>query len=993
MEVTCAPPATEVACLYGRDQERHQLDQLIGAAGLGRSGALLLQGDVGTGKTALLEYALARAGGMAVLRCQAERAESELRFAALHQLLQPVLGLVDELPGRLAEPLAAALGGSAGGGIPDGFVVGAALLALLTRAARERPLLCVVDDGQWLDRASADAISFAARRVHDEGVVLLVAVRDGEGRTFEPAGVPVLRLAGLDPRAAARLLAERAGGDLAPEVTRRLVEHTGGLPLALADAAVSLTPAQLAGRAPLSLPLPLSPRLRDAFLRRVRRLPGPTQRLLLLVAAAQPARVDVVAEACAELGIGLAALANAEAAGMVHIDETVVRLRSQLVHAAVYAEAPFFERRAAHLALARSLGEDDEDRRAWHEAAAALVRDGRVAADLERAAMRAGVHGDPAASADALQRAAQLTPHGPERARRLTAAASACWFAGRSVQALELLDRAERLRPAPLLGADVAELRGVIALRRHDQEGARDALMAGVDLVAAEHPDRALKLLIRASRVAVAGFDAAGAHLAACRAAALNGGHGDGVALLKGVARVMAGRIDETSRVAERAISMALSPAWGSGDPEGASTWLLGLATWLSAGGDLGPELLASALDLLGGEVGRLRAQANAGALPAVLANLAWLEVWADRFQAAHANASEGLALARSLGQPWVEAGCARTLAMLAAIRGDEEARAALCDVLHHPPGVQCAPMNAGAATWAAALADLGACRFAEAQTRLEDLTPGRRLGHPWLALWSRPDAVEAGVRTGRLGPARAALQVLERAARPDWPAPASALLARSRALLATGREADHHYGAALAMHAEAERPFQQARTRLLWAEHLRRNRRRLDAREQLRAAVETFERLEARPWADRARAELRATGETVRRRDGCQERLTPQERRIAELVADGGSNREVAEQLFLSPRTVGYHLARVYQKLGVSSRTRLAAFLREDELAEATEVGQRQKGLSGRAKTEFRSRSQAAAAAPEREVGDVVPLPVGHAEPGVLPSAGPRAS
>jgi DNA-binding CsgD family transcriptional regulator len=959
LEVTCVPAAR----LYGRGQEQQRVDLLIGAAGLRRSGSLLVRGDVGTGKTALLDYALARASGMRVLRCQGERAESELQFAALHQLLRPVHALVGELPEALAAPLATALCGGTDGEDPDGFAVGAALLELLTRAARERPLLCVVDDAQWLDGGSADALSFVLRRLRGEGIVLIVAARDGEGRPFEPAGVAVTRLGGLDAHAGQQLLRDLAGESLAPEVARRVVEQTGGIPLALADAAVSLTPAQLGGRAPLPQPLPLSRHLRESILCRIRRLPGPTQRVLLLVAAAQPARIEVVAGACAELGIDLTALAGAEAAGMVHVDEAAVRLCSQLVHAAVYAEAPFFERRAAHLALARALGQDD-DRYAWHLAAAALTRDDRVASDLERAADRAGCNGDAAARAEALQRAAQLTTDGPERARRLTAAARACWQAGRSVLALELLDRSERLRPAPVVGADVAELRSTIALWEHDLEGARDALLAGVELVAPDRPDRALELLVRASRVAVARSDAAGARHVSLRAAAL-GASGDDIAVLYSVSRVLDGHIEESARVAERAISMARA-AGAQGVP------LLGLAASLSAGGDLSPEALAAALELLGAEVSRLRARGMIGALPAVLASLAWLELWTDRHRPAHANASEGLELAHSLGQRWPEANCAMTLAVLAALHGDEDGCAKLGDLLHHPPGVQSARVNAGAATWAAALADLGACRFAEAQTRLEDLAPGRRLGHPWHALWSRPDAVEAGVRTGQLGQAHAALQVLEEAARPDWPAPAEALLARSRALLATGREADHHYAEALALHADAERPFQQARTRLLWAEHLRRNRRRMDAREHLRAALEAFERLDARPWADRAHAELRATGETVRRRDAGRERLTPQELRIAELVADGGSNREVAEHLFISPRTVGYHLARVYQKLGVSSRTRLARVLRERELDRALDTGgQRQTGLSGRARTAFRWRSQSTSP-PDREVGDV---------------------
>jgi DNA-binding CsgD family transcriptional regulator len=988
LEVACAPGPTAMARLYGRGRELQRIDLLMGAARLGRSGALLLQGDVGTGKTALLDYAMSRAERMQVLRCHGDRSESELRFAALHQLLQPVSALLDELPDREARPLADALGGRAAPGEADGFVEGAALLALLSRAARDRPLLCLVDDAHWLDRASATALSFVARRLRGDGIVVLVALRDGEGRPFEPAGVPVTRLEGLEPPAAAQLIAARAGAEPAAEVARQLVEQTGGLPLALAEAAAGLTPAQLGGLDPLPRPLPLSPCLREALLNHVRRLPAPTQRLVLLVAAAETARVDVLTEAGAALGIGPSALAEAEAAGMVRIDGCDVRLRSRLVHSAVYTEAPFFQRRAAHLALAHALGEDDEDRRAWHLAAAALTRDATVASDLERAAERAGFHGDPEARADALQRAAHLTPDGPERARRLAAAARAYWLAGRTVQALQLLDRAGRLRPDPLLGAEIAELRGGIALGEQDLEGAREALVAGADDVAAANPHRALELLVGAGRAAVAASDAGAAEAVAHRAAALADATDETVALLDAVARVVGGRIEEAGRAAGRAIAMAPGAADRGGQ-------LLNLAIGLSPGGDLAPELVGSALDMLGVQVGKLRARGTAGALPAALASLAWLELWTDRLGPAHANASEGLSLARSLGQRWPEARCAMTLAVLAAIRGDEAECAALGDLLHHPPGVQSAVMHAGTATWAAALADLGAGRFAEAQTRLEDLAPGRRLGHHWHALWSRPDAIEAGVRAGRLGPARAALQVLERAARPDWPAPAAALLARSRALLATGREADQHYAAALALHAEAERPLQQARTRLLWAEHLRRDRRRVDAREQLRAALVAFERLGALPWAERARAELRATGETVQRSDAGGERLTPQERRIAELVADGGSNREVAQRLFLSPRTVGYHLERVYRKLGVSSRTRLARLLREDDDAGTPAGGQRQPGLSGRARTAFRSRA-AAAPSPEPEVAELLPLPMAEGDvagPELLDSAGPRAS
>jgi DNA-binding CsgD family transcriptional regulator len=945
LEVSTAPVR-----LHGRGQEQQRIDLLLGAARSRRSGALVLRGEVGAGKSSLLAYALTKAADLRVLRCQADRAESDLPFAALHQLLGHVLPLADQLPERLRAPLAYALGLGDGAGEPDRLLVSTAVLALLTKAAQERPLLCLVDDAQWLDAGSADALSFVARRLHREGIVLLVAVRDGEGRAFEAAGVAQTALHDLDTRAATALLIERAGPEMVPEVAQLIVQRTGGLPLALVDSALTLTGAQLGGRAPLPDPLPLSARLRDAFLGRIRRLPGPTQRLLLLVAAAGVERLHVIVGAAAELDIQVSALENAEAAGVIRIDQGLVRFGDRLVHQAVYSDATFFLRRAAHLALARALGEDDDERHAWHMAAAALTRDESLAAELERSADRAAGRSDLPGQAAAMQRAAELTPDGPERGRRLTAAAGACWLSGRSVQAGELLSRADRLRPGPLLRADIAELRSAIDLGDYDLEGAHETLANGARTAAELSPSRASDLLLLAGEVAVAGSDAASAGCLARSAEALRNGRARGAAeLLRGVERVLGGHFEDAAPVAERAISMAQ----GS---NGRARHLLGLATGLSPGNDLAADAVASALDLLAAEVGRLRAAGAVGALPGALASLAWVEFWADRHRSCLANASDALSRARGLGQRWVERSAAMTLAMLAAVRGREAECPALVELLLHPPGVQSAAPHAGAATWAAALSHLGAGRFAESLSRLDELAPGRPLGQPWHALWSRPDAVEAAVRTGQSGAARAALEVLEGAARPAWPPPATALLARCRALLADGREAERHYLEALTLHEEDERPFQHARTRLLWAEHLRRNRRRVDAREQLRSALEAFERLDALPWAARARAELRATGETLRRGPADGDDLTPQEIRIAYLVAQGGSNREVAEQLFLSPRTVGYHLAKIYRKLGVSSRTRLAHLLLEDEVEEQDEPRPRGRtGLAGRAKAAFR--------------------------------------
>jgi DNA-binding CsgD family transcriptional regulator len=949
MEVTGILPP-HLPQLYGREREQALIDGLIEGAGAGRGGALVLAGGAGAGRSSLLAYAASRADGMRVLTCHGDEAESELPFGGLHQLLGPVLHLVDELPDRLGRPFAGAVGLGPDGAGADRFQVSSGALALLAAASAAGPVLCLVDDAQWLDPKSAWAFSFISRRVGPRRIGLLATVRRGEGRPFDPAGVATTWLGGLEREASTALLAERCGEGLAPEVLELLVEQTAGVPLALVEAATGLTPDQLAGRAPLPRPLPLTASLRSGLVRPVRRLPPPAQRLLLLLAAAGPERLHIVAVAASELGLDVSALECAEAARLVLVDGDVVRFRDELVLSAVYQEATFFERRTVHLALARVLGEDDDgDRRPWHLAAAAMARDEAVAGELENAAERARRRSEPAETAAAMLRAAELTPDGPDRGRRLVAAAWACWMAGRSTQAAELVRRADRLSLGPLLGADVAELHGIIALREYDLARARESLVQGAEGAAASHPARALELLAQAGEVVVAGADVAGARALARRADALGG---DGT-LVRGVERVLAGRLEQAAPLAERAIAMAAA--------NGQAGQLLRLAATLTAGNDLAPDALGSALDQLDAEVGRLRTAGLAAAIPSALADLAWLELWSDRHAACVIHASEGLSRAAALGQRWAVARCAMALAMLAAVRGQEEDCRALAELLLHPPGSPSVALHASAATWALALSDLGAGRFAEALVRFGELAPGARLAHPRHTLWSRPDAVEAAVRAGRPDAARAALDALERSARGGLPAPAAALLARARALLATGRDAERHYLAALALHAEDARPFQYARTQLLWAEHLRRNRRRADAREQLRSAVETFERLEARPWAARARAELRATGETVRRSAGV-EGLTPQEIRIAYLVARGGSNREVAEQMFLSPRTVGYHLARVYEKLGVSSRTRLANLLQEGELNDSGESRRRvRSGLADRAKAAFRRTDEAA--------------------------------
>jgi predicted ATPase len=502
--------------LHGRRAECEALERLLADARRSRSGVLVVRGEPGAGKSALLEHAAGRAEGMTVLRAGGVESEAELPFAALHQLLRPVLGLA----GRLPEPQAAALGGALGlaadppehggsGGLKPGppedrdrFLVSVAVLSLLGEAAEERPVLCLVDEAQWLDRSSAEALSFAARRLDAEGVVCLFAARDGDPRDFPASGLPELRLQGLDPEAAEALLAG-AGVDLPAEVVGRLVERTGGNPLALLELPGSLHPDQLAGRAPVDDVLPLTTRLERAFGDRARRLPIGARTLLLVAAAEPTGDPAVVLRAGARLGVEAAALDQAEAAGLVGTADGRLRFRHPLVRSAAYQTATLAARQAAHRALAGVLtGEDTADQRAWHLAAATVGPDEQVADELEGTADRARRRGGQAAAAAALERAAGLTGDDAERGRRLAAAASAAWLAGQADRATDLLERAAPLAADLRTQAGVAHLRGSIEAGRGVALEAAAMLVAGSELAAPVDPSQALQMLVEASEIA-----------------------------------------------------------------------------------------------------------------------------------------------------------------------------------------------------------------------------------------------------------------------------------------------------------------------------------------------------------------------------------------------------------------------------------------------------------------------------------------------------------
>jgi DNA-binding CsgD family transcriptional regulator len=903
--------------LHGRDAECAAIDSLLADAGERRSGALVVRGEVGVGKSALLAYAADRAAAtMRVLWGSGIESESELAFAALHQLVRPVLGHVERLPGPQATALQGAFGLATTQGT-DRFLVGVGALSLLAEVAEERPLVCLVDDAQWLDQPSTDALSFAARRLEAEGIVLLVAARDDDLHAFTAPSFGELHLTGLDTDAAGALLTEQFPAGLAPDVRARLIEATQGNPLALLELPVSLNADQLAGRAPLPDPLPVSTGVERVFLERVRRLPESAQTMLLAAAAEEAGDPAVIVGAGRALGFGVEAFGMAETAGLARFAEGRIRFHHPLVRSAVYRGATFSQRQAVHQALAATLvGEEHADRRAWHRAAAAVEPDPEVADELERSAERARRRSGYAAAARALERSAELTLAEELRSRRLVDAADAAWLAGQPDRALGLLDRAAAGGSEPRLRADVAHLRGVIELRRGVPADAFTILAAGSAEVATADPVKALAMLLPASEAASYAGDVALTIEAARRAAALTDDEQRvdqfTLGLLVGIGSILEGDTARGAPLLREAIVLAQT----FDDPS-----RLGFAG--AAARYLGDDTATH--DFYARAVARARATGELVLLPYLLESLAVAEVAAGRYTAATASAWEGLRLARETGQESSVCRNLSTLALLAAMQGREDAcRSYAAEALEHavPRGLR---LQAASATWALALLDLVSSRPAEALTRLETLAAGSQTGHPVIALLSVPDLVEAAVRADQTERGQTALAGFEQWATHTAPPWALALVPRCRGLLSAGAAADRHFTEALRLHGPSSRPFDRARTQLLYGEALRRARRRVDAREHLRAALTTFEQLGASPWAERARTELRVSGETARQRDpSTLDELTPQELQIVRFVGQGATNREVAAQLFLSPRTIDYHLRNVFVKLAISSRAEL---------------------------------------------------------------------
>jgi len=899
---------------------------LLDDARASRSGVLVLRGEPGIGKTALLDDARERAQDMHVLAARGVEAEAELPFAALHQLIRPALGKLDELPAPQANGLRAALGLAEGTGQAR-FLVFAACLSLLSEFAETRPVLCLVDDAHWFDEASADALRFVGRRLDAEGIAILIASRVGETQSFESFDLPTHDVEGLGPEAAARLLARGAGVDAAPSVRDRLLEQTRGNALALVELPSTLSREQLAGVEPLPEVLPVTRQIERAFLERTQRLPEDTQRLLVVAAADDSEDVGVVSRAATELGVDQSALDAAEHAGLIQVHGRRLEFRHPLVRSALYESASATDRRAAHAALAAALAEDETqaDRRVWHLASATLDNDTGVIESLEAAAERAESRNGHVAAAKALLRAADMSSDPDARGRRLTRAAANLSLGGRDEAALLAAREAAPLVSEPSLRAALARAEGRAAIRSGRPADVVTLLMDAARSIATTDPPEAITILMDASIAAWQDGDRRLYLEVADVAATIEPAPDDEttarlVRSLAGFAALLAGNAKDGVPLLEDVTSWG-----GSAELPYHVMWASFAAFWLGNGSQFGA--------LVDRAAAQARERGELGALADALGMRSTRLAMEQKFDEATVAATEALQLARELGADNLELLPRAALALAAAYQGrDDDAHEHGEYVLDRATANRLR-LRSSPAVYALALIDMARGRWTEAASRLGSLAESSAGQLDPLAIATVPDRVEAAVRAGDLEQARAVLPLFEARAAITSEISVRPRLEMCRALLAEGDVAVTHFEAALAAGADA-RPHDLARIRLLYGEHLRRARRRTDARVQLRAALEGFERLGAEPWAERARSELRASGETARKREpSTVVKLTPQELQVARLVAEGLSNKEVAAQLFLSRRTIDAHLRNVFAKLGITSRTQLARMaLAEDD-------------------------------------------------------------
>ena len=902
--------------LRGRRNESATLDRLLEAVRVGESRVLVLRGEPGIGKSELVQYVAERASECRVVRAVGVQSEMELAFAGMHQLCVPILGWIERIPVPQRDALGTVLGLSAGEP-PDPFLVGLAVLSLLSEAAEEQPLVCLVDDAQWLDQASADTLAFVARRLFAESVLLVFATR--ESREELPLrSLPDLVVEGLPDDDARALLKSALPGRLDDRVRERILAETRGNPLALLELPRALTAAELAGGFGLFDARRLSGRIEESFQRRLEGLPDETQQLLLVAAADPVGEPALVWRAARQLGLRPEAAEPAAHAGLVEF-EAAVRFRHPLVRSAIYRAAPLAERRLVHTALAGASDPNtDPDRRAWHRARAAAGPDEDVAAELERSASRARARGGLAAAAAFFEQAAKLTPEPARRGERALAAAQAKLQAGAHDAALALLSEAEAGPLDQLARARAGLLRAQVAF----------AVRAGSD---------APRLLLQAAK-RLEPLDVALArdtYLEAISAAQWAGSLAHGGGLLE---------VAEAARAA---------PAPG-GPPRPSDLMLDALATWFTEGSAAGAPLVRRALSafrsdeiasedalrwlalasriagdapwdfeaweaLVSRHIQLVREAGALSLLPVALVARLHAHVFAGELAAAASLSEECEAVAEATRIQLPRYGALA----VAAWRGREAETLELIEATIEQVVSDGQGLGVTGTKWAAAVLYNGLGRYEDA------LAAAEHAGKPPLAMgwahWTLVELIEAAARTGERETASDALDALTQTTRPsgtDW---ALGIEARSRAILRDGEEAERLYREAIERLGRTRVRAELARAHLVYGEWLRRERQRVGAREQLRAAHEMFSTMGAEAFAARAARELLATGERARKRTvETREDLTAQEAQIARFARDGLSNPEIAGRLFISPRTVEYHLHKVFAKLNISSRHEL---------------------------------------------------------------------
>jgi DNA-binding CsgD family transcriptional regulator len=916
----------------GRETECARIDALLEGARQGKGGTLVLRGEAGVGKSTLLEYARQEADGMTVLSARSVETEAELALAGLSQALWPILDLSEALPA----PQRAALEAGLGRGPPlapgDRFAVYAAVLSLLVAASEHSPVLLLADDAHWLDRSSAEALTFSARRLGEEGVALIFARREPHPGAFDPNDLPEMHLDGLDPAAAVQLLRQHVSADVSATMAEHLVDATGGNPLALIELPDVLTEAQLAGREALAEPLPVGPQIEGGFQRRIAGLSPCSQRALAVAAASGSNTTDELVPALRELGMSLGDLEPAEMAGLVAVNGSSLTFPHPLARSAAYQASSSQERRAAHRALADALASTQLiGRRALHLAAAAVEPDEEVAAELEQAGVDARGRGASDAATSALRAAARLTPDPEQRARRLRDAAADAYLAGSLREAGDLLAEGLELSEEPLLRADMQHTRGRVEMLIGSPWLSRDMLVAGADAVEASSPAKAALMLSDAAWACMMAAEGEPAVSLGRRAHSIAETVGAEVELtcgfVLGNALVMLG-----DREAGYPLMVRAEPLIDSAAPSEA----IHLGTWFGhccciAGDE------ARGARMLRRVVVQARAQSALGALPLALGFLCNAEFRLGNWAAAYAAGMESIRLAEDTGQTNELTSSLVWLAQVEAVRGNEEpcrAHAARALELVDVTGAE-SMRHLGRA--ALGLLELGLGRPDETIEQLEFVErfgSGRSLGEPAVAQ-AAPNLIEAYLNAGRPDDAAEALAVLDERAERTGGLWARAAAARCHGMLADDDEFEDHFDSALELHGRHGSPFERGRTELALGERLRRARRRADARPWLRRALDTFEHLGATPWEEKARRHLAATGErSRRRRDPGSDTLTAQELLVALLVAEGATNREAAASLFVSPKTVETHLGSCYRKLGIRSRTALAKRLEEEGVA-----------------------------------------------------------